>query len=61
MSSLCVRMPSRLDEVLHALELEIQMVVNHHVGAGTQTQVLSKQQMCLIPEPSPPHLIEMVK
>jgi hypothetical protein len=30
MSSLCVRMPSRLDEVLHALELEIQMVVNCH-------------------------------
>jgi hypothetical protein len=47
--------------ISYVLELEIQMVVNHHVGAGTQTQVLSKQQMCLIPEPSPPHLIEMVK
>lgn len=24
------------------LELELQLVVNHHVGAGNQTQVLSK-------------------
>ena len=30
--------------VLGALELELQMVVSHHVGAGKQTWVLWKNQ-----------------
>jgi hypothetical protein len=29
------------------LELELQMVVNYHVGAENQTQVLQKSNQCL--------------
>lgn len=35
------------------LELELLMVVSHHVGAGTQTQVLYKEQVCSTMELSP--------
>ena len=40
--------------VLDPLELELQMVVSHHVGARNQTQVLCKQEQLvfLTSEPS---------
>ena len=34
------------------LELELQMVVSHHVGAGYQTWVLCKRRVILATEPS---------
>ena len=33
--------------VSEALELELQTIVSHHVGAENQTQVLSKSSKCL--------------
>jgi hypothetical protein len=39
--------------VLGPLELEVQMVVSCHMGAGNQTQVLEEQQVLLTTEPSP--------
>ena len=37
--AMCILLEKR---VLDPLELELQMVVNHHVGAGNVTWVLSK-------------------
>jgi hypothetical protein len=41
--ALCVRYPQRSEkDILSPLELELHMVVNYCVGAGTQSWILQK-------------------
>lgn len=39
----CVREASKMPD---AFELELQKAVNHHVGAGKETQLLWKSSLC---------------
>lgn len=43
--------PSDGGGAFDTLNLELQMVVHHHVGVRTQTQVLLKEQVLVITEP----------
>lgn len=43
--------PSEPEQESDSLELELKMIVSHHVGAGTQAQVLCKTVL-LTTEPS---------
>ena len=42
-----IQCPWRPERASNTLELELQMVVSHHVGARNQTQVLWKNSQCL--------------
>jgi hypothetical protein len=38
--------PSEPEQESDSLELELKMIVSHHVGAGNQTQVFCKSNKC---------------
>jgi hypothetical protein len=43
---LCMSTGSGQKRVSDPLELDLQMAVNHHVGAGKQTQVFCRSSKC---------------
>lgn len=57
MYRLCTQCPSSSEGGVNPLVLELQMVVNHHVGTGNRSRVLSRAASFLTPAQPVTHLV----